>query len=184
MWPFVRKRDRRQDLSRIRNGARSDRLRALRQPGSLKGLWIGLLFAAAGSAILLLGGRAPSRQLGERLDQPLLARVAFQGPDLDNPQKVRDFRPDEPIARNVIDESDMLRLEAENQAFIAVGGAGSLALHVIGLACVMLLITAGLALLIVFRVLRVKDHLPGAKTSQVLQGILIRFVPGGKMGKG
>ncbi|MDD4890035.1 MAG: HDIG domain-containing protein [Phycisphaerae bacterium] len=146
MWPFRRKQTRRIEAVRNRTEPRH-RLYELRASGLLTAMVIGLAFVAAATGVLLIGGRGTTHQLGEQLNQPLIARVSFDVADPDRPDRLVHVNKGDPIANvGTIEETEMAAIHAESEEFIRTGGAGGLALHVAGLACIVLLITAGLGI--------------------------------------
>ena len=145
MWPFRRKQGRRLDAARARAETRSQRWQRLREAGAPGGIGIALLFAVGCVLILMLGGRGVSHHPGQRLDKPLLVRVAFDAPDPRDPERALHFEPnDRLVDAGIIDDNDYALIQAEHKAYLAT--AGSLALHVLGLSGLALLVTAGLGI--------------------------------------
>ena len=149
MWPLHRKQTRPgQAGARLRlDGV--GRLEKLRETGLLRAMVVGLVLAAGATAILSIGGRGPSYQLGQTLDQPILARVAFDLPNPAAPGQIIHIASGQEIASGIIDQHEMATLRAEGDAFDKSGQAGSFSLHLVGLSLVVLLITAGLGFYLV-----------------------------------
>ena len=59
--------------------------------GLLRGVVVGLVFAALCVGVMLLGGRETRYQLGQRLEQPIVSRVDFDMLDPRDPDKTLSF---------------------------------------------------------------------------------------------
>ncbi|MCG3180740.1 MAG: hypothetical protein BIFFINMI_03103 [Phycisphaerae bacterium] len=155
MWPFRKKQGRRLEAARARAELRAQRWRQLREAGVPTGIGIGLLFAVAATVVLLLGGQLAPYHLGQKLAQPLVAQVEFDMPDPADPGATLHVNRGDQLANpGVIDEAELLRLRAAHNAYVA-HSQESFALRAAGIALLVLLVTAGLALYIHFYQTRV-----------------------------
>ena len=116
-----------------------------------------------------MGGWEAGYQLGQRLDQPLLARVSFDMPNPRNPDQTLHIAAGQEIADiGLIDERDIEVIHAENQAFVQSGHAGAFWLHVAGLAAIVLLVTAGIGAYLTHFEPRIVRHPPKTVAFAVL----------------